>query len=118
VTKNDIVDHAALWVGSEPILVSSRSNLPPGVQIKAGTSIAESGRLMVDGTNQGARVVLVLDPVPVVLGNTNCDQHVDVQDLVEVILNWGPCPNCGADVDANGEVNADDLITVIVNWGI
>jgi hypothetical protein len=52
----------------------------------------------------------------------NC--AVDVDDLVLVILNWGPCPppseSCPGDVDScngNGVVDVDDLVEVILNWG-
>jgi hypothetical protein len=46
---------------------------------------------------------------------------IDVDDLTEVILNWGPCPpqpaRCPADVDCNGAVDVDDLLAVILGWG-
>lgn len=45
------------------------------------------------------------------------DGMVDVQDLVEVILNFGFCEGCAADLDGNGEVDVPDLIQIILNWG-
>ncbi len=58
--------------------------------------------------------------VPLVPGDTNGDGVVDVDDLIAVILAWGPCPTppapCPADVDDSGTVDVDDLITVILNW--
>jgi hypothetical protein len=49
---------------------------------------------------------------------------VDVDDLITVILDWGPCPpppsGCPADIaptPPNGEVDVDDLIAVILGWG-
>jgi hypothetical protein len=46
---------------------------------------------------------------------------VDVDDLIAVILGWGPCPSppaaCPADVNASGAVDVDDLIAVILAWG-
>jgi hypothetical protein len=54
-------------------------------------------------------------------GDVNSDGLVDADDLIAVILGWGPCaapPSpCPADVDDNGAVDADDLILVILNWG-
>jgi hypothetical protein len=53
-------------------------------------------------------------------GDTNCDGAVDVDDLIAVILNWGPCQPgvpCPADVNHDGAVDSDDLVTVILNWG-
>jgi hypothetical protein len=50
--------------------------------------------------------------------DTNGDGMVDVDDLVNVILDWGTAtaPNNG-DVDGNGLVDVDDLLMVIVSWG-
>ncbi len=56
------------------------------------------------------------------IGDVNADGAVDVDDLVAVILAWGPCPSpptllgCPADVHASGTVDVDDLVTVILNW--
>ena len=33
------------------------------------------------------------------------DGEVNVEDLTQVILNWGPCPGCDADVTGDGVVN-------------
>jgi hypothetical protein len=48
--------------------------------------------------------------------DVNGDGAVDVDDLVLVILSWGPCPCCPADVDGKGAVDVDDLIAVITGW--
>jgi formylglycine-generating enzyme len=54
-------------------------------------------------------------------GDVNGDGSVDVDDLIAVILAWGPCPappaDCPADVNNSGAVDVDDLIMVILNWG-
>jgi hypothetical protein len=53
-------------------------------------------------------------------GDVNRDGVVDVDDLIAVILAWGPCANCAtcpADMNHNCQVDADDLIAVILNWG-
>ena len=52
-------------------------------------------------------------------GDTNGDGLVDVDDLLNVILDWdtdGSAHN--GDVDDNGTVNVDDLTTVILAWGV
>jgi hypothetical protein len=64
---------------------------------------------------------LVVDPPSSsLLADVNRDGRVDVDDLLEVILQWGPCPvpgaSCTADLDCNGTVAVDDLITVILSW--
>lgn len=45
------------------------------------------------------------------------DGVVNVDDLLAVISNWGPCAACSADVDGDGMVNVDDLLAVISSWG-
>jgi len=47
---------------------------------------------------------------------------VNVDDLIAIILAWGPCPNpcsasCAADLNQDCAVNVDDLLAVISNWG-
>ncbi len=51
-------------------------------------------------------------------GDADLNGVVEVDDLVAVILSWGPCATpCPADFNQNGFVDADDLIAVILNWG-
>ncbi len=54
-------------------------------------------------------------------GDVTGDGAVNVDDLIAVILSWGPCPappaECPADLDDSGSVDVDDLIIVILNWG-
>jgi hypothetical protein len=51
-------------------------------------------------------------------GDVNGDRVVNVEDLVAVILAFGPCPPdpCPADVTGDGEVDVQDLVEVILNW--
>ena len=51
-------------------------------------------------------------------GDVTGDETVDVQDLVEVLLSWGPCPpECPADLDGSGTVDVVDLVEVLLRWG-
>jgi hypothetical protein len=50
--------------------------------------------------------------------STNGDEVVDVVDLVDVVLGWGPCGQpCDADVSGDGLVDVTDLVDVILGWG-
>ncbi len=59
------------------------------------------------------------------IGDINCSGHVDVNDLLSVINNWGNCSTtsggCSADVaplpSGDGSVNILDLLMVITHWG-
>ncbi len=50
------------------------------------------------------------------------DGMVNVNDLLAVINNWGPCPVppavCWADITNDGNINVNDLLAVINGWGV
>ena len=47
----------------------------------------------------------------------NGDATVNVSDLIELLLSFGPCQGCPADFDNNGSVNVLDLIEILLNFG-
>jgi hypothetical protein len=52
--------------------------------------------------------------------DVNNSGFVDVDDLITVIVGWGPCTNCAVcvgDINHSCTVDVDDLIAVIVGWG-
>ena len=54
-------------------------------------------------------------------GDLDGDGVVAVDDLVAIILAWGPCPPppaaCVADLDGSQRVDVDDLVRLIEAWG-
>jgi hypothetical protein len=83
--------------------------------------------LMLADLEDGRRVMVrgVALETGVCTGDVTGDSAVDVQDMVAVILSWGPCPpskrrgaTCPADIDNDGTVGVGDLIAVILNWGV
>ena len=57
------------------------------------------------------------DIAPVVTGDVDGDAVVGVDDLLAVIVQWGPiAPGTTADLDGDGMVNVDDLVIVILHW--
>jgi hypothetical protein len=50
-------------------------------------------------------------------GDTDGNNQVDVDDLTNVILDWGNCCQFNGDVTGDGQVNVDDLTLVILAWG-
>ena len=54
-------------------------------------------------------------------GDVNGDGSVNVEDLVQVILNWGPCPDpcppiCKGDLNGDCKVDELDMALLEENW--
>jgi uncharacterized membrane protein len=68
------------------------------------------------------RVAVRLSPIPSPIGDSDCDDDIDTDDLLGVINNWAhespkgsnALPPC--DFDHDGLVELDDLMIVIDNW--
>jgi hypothetical protein len=62
-------------------------------------------------------MITIVPPPLMCVADITMDGEVNVQDLVEVILQWG---NAGgsADVNMDGEVNVGDLVEVVLAWGL
>ncbi len=53
-------------------------------------------------------------------GDLNCDDVVDVFDLLIMLANWGDCPaegECLGDLNGDNVVNVFDLLILLNNWG-
>jgi hypothetical protein len=50
-------------------------------------------------------------------GDLDGSGAVDVADLVELILAWGPNPGHPADLNGDDAISVDDLVTLILAWG-
>jgi hypothetical protein len=86
---------------------------------KFGHSVARFGGQAVVGALSGA-AFLVSDgggAASADSGDANQDGVVDVDDLIYVIINWGPCGgSCDGDMNCDGMIAVDDLLIVITNW--
>jgi len=95
--------------------------IPPGsgFYLSSGRAINSAGQIVV--RTFGAEAVL-LTPVPWKPGDIDCNDKVNVHDLLTLLGSWGPCPpppdDCDADLDGDGEVNAFDLLILLRNWGL
>jgi hypothetical protein len=121
-TCRDLVDAQTItpclwWAGS----VTDLNDLliePGKVFLRDRPAIADNGTIVVRGSLGNAFVGVVLAPVSANAGDTNCDQIVDVDDLLAVINNWGQCIGCPADLNADETVDSSDLMLVISHWTI
>ena len=51
-------------------------------------------------------------------GDANGDGSVNVQDLLELLTQWGQCSgSCSADFNGDQSVNVMDLLIMLENWG-
>lgn len=49
--------------------------------------------------------------------DVNFDGTVDIDDLFQVLAEWGACDRCFEDINLDGQVDIDDLFTVLAEWG-
>jgi hypothetical protein len=114
------VPFACVWRDGEWIrlydLVPPESKLVPQFphDINGAGQIAGEGYLAEAGDGVG----FVLTPVFPIPGDTNCDELVNVDDLLRVLEDWGPCHTCSADINGDFVVGPLDLFTVIENWSV
>lgn len=86
-------------------------------------TITDNGIIIASGEDMNlnnTEVAVRLTPVAARVGDVNCDQAVNVDDLLGVINAWGDCPKgqaCQADLNQDGIVNSIDLLTVLADWG-
>ncbi|MHC5001596.1 MAG: hypothetical protein ACYTJ0_00590 [Planctomycetota bacterium] len=88
-----------------------------GSAVQVPVQAGREYRIRVGGAD-GASGAGRLDVACWTTGDVNYDGVVGVDDLLAVIMQWGPCPGtvpCSADVDHSGGVDVDDLLLVIMN---
>jgi hypothetical protein len=88
---------------------------PETGQASAGTDVT-GGAVRTFNAPFGGQAVLFVHKPQDGDGDTNGDGEVNVDDLIQIVMDWGPCSGCEGDIDGNGSVNVDDLIVVIMNW--
>lgn len=99
----------------------------PNREGRRGDRLGSPVLMPAGGTVQGLQPTTHVDAFipPPLAGDVTGDGFVNVDDLLGVISQWGPCPAppalCPADVAPpgapDGMVNVDDLLLTILNWG-
>jgi Tol biopolymer transport system component len=112
VRLNPPMDGIGGGIGTKYAAISANGN--------AAAYQSDAANLVQGDSNQRTDIFAFALPGQSALpGDTNGDGQVNVDDLVAVILSWGPCPTsgaCDADVNGSGVVDIDDLIMIILNW--
>ena len=93
----------------------------PTLNIREATAINNAGQIAGQAGIPGGNAAVRLTPIPPTLGDCNCDQRVNVNDLLNVIYAWHTpgTPNAqggSADLNQDKTVNVDDQWIVLNNW--
>jgi probable HAF family extracellular repeat protein len=113
--------HAFIW--RDGAMMDLADLVPPGNVIPQDArainnlgQIAGGAALLPDNDGVAFRLTPALPAIP---GNTNCDDQVNADDLINVILHWnadGPVGGRPADVNRDNRIDMDDLLGVLLNW--
>ena len=89
-----------------------------GFIIRQANGMNASGQITGWGIGPTGTVAFLLTPIPAFMGDYNCDQTVNVDDILGVINHWSLAPFGGSPADFNddGIVDVQDLFIVINNW--
>jgi hypothetical protein len=61
---------------------------------------------------------MLLTPRPRQPGDTDCDDLVSINDLLNIIAAWGDTgPGLPGDLNGDQVINFQDIVEVLINWG-
>jgi hypothetical protein len=110
------------WPGHLDFMIYSDSNLSRQHDFivctteMSATALSQNG--LFSGDSQASdHLVFCVDFARPCLADIDGSNSVDVDDLISLIGQWGPCNDCNADLTHDGEVGADDLLMVLSAWG-
>ena len=96
-------------------------------KIKRAYDVNDGGVIIASGVRLGGhgRHALLLTPDPACCpADLDGNGTVGVNDLLILLADWGPCPNCGscgvdcvADIDCDCDVGDPDLLILLGAWG-
>jgi hypothetical protein len=99
-----------------PLAATPEPEVDAELLSSGGTTLLAASTFRPDPGLDAYRIGIQAAGLPVLAGDANGDGLVNVDDLLAVIVGWGPCDGCSEDFDGNGAVDVDDLVTVLLNW--
>ena len=89
------------------------------VTVYGGTAVVGAPGDDDNGVNAGSAYVYRLSPLAR-RGDLDCDGAIGFSDLLELLSEWGPVPDCPpsilADIDEDCDVDFDDLLMLLAGW--
>ena len=114
------------WIWRDGVMTSLAELLPDGPVslIATGSGINNRGQITGEGIFDDPEgdysVALLLTPaLPPHAGDANCDDAVNVNDLLQVIVHWNPAGPVGgnpADLNRDNMIDQLDIVQVIMHW--
>jgi hypothetical protein len=120
-------DGASSLTNANTVALFPPSGLPEGMEMSADGVVSgtptEFGTFeprvrVVDALNRTDTQQMLFEVLESgVPGDINGDGVVDVEDLLQMLGEWGDCPApCPEDLDGDGDVDVDDLLILLSNW--
>ncbi|HWB18684.1 MAG TPA: hypothetical protein VG711_00165 [Phycisphaerales bacterium] len=113
---SSVSSKAVRWDNQQIVMLDQFVSGPVPIR-SAAQAINDQGQIVSYGTfeNETTWLTYILTPEAATSGDVNCDAHVDVNDLTEIILNWGVSGG-PADLNFDQVVDSGDLEQVLMNW--
>jgi uncharacterized membrane protein len=111
------VQRAWVYLAGQTIDLNSFVSTKSNLTLRRAFAIDETGNILCEAASINGTVAVILSPMWPIAGDTNCDQQVNVDDFIDVILSWGPCNGCPPDLTGDDQVDVQDLLEVILHWG-
>jgi hypothetical protein len=84
--------------------------------LAAGEYILEIKRVDSSSQTRVFSVAWLFPELDIIFGDVNGDGVVNVNDILMLIVAWGPCDGCIEDLNGDGTVNVTDLVLLISYW--
>ncbi|MHC4414650.1 MAG: hypothetical protein ACYS0G_05145 [Planctomycetota bacterium] len=93
----------------------------PYLRLGQAEAINNAGQIVARAKCFTGFAAALLTPVEGAPGDLDGDCHVGIADLLDLLANWGLCPDppddCPADLNGDGTVGVADLLILLANWG-
>jgi probable HAF family extracellular repeat protein len=113
----DLFYRAFLWSNGRMIDLNEHIPSDLGLHIESASAINDAGQIAAKAFDTDNSYAIILSPRPRIAGDTNCDDLVNIDDLLNVIGAWGDTgPGLYEDINGDKVVNLTDLSDVLLNW--